>query len=115
MKHFWSRLKGRVTRDDRAAADQTLAERGPADLVLALGLMHHLTLSNHVPFPPTALPGDDAHRLGFDAANYRWQDLGHREDASAICSGFGTRSMSMRTWKERRRRHTGRTRAESQR
>lgn len=32
----------------------SLAERGPADLVLALGLIHHLTLSNHVPFAMTA-------------------------------------------------------------
>lgn len=32
----------------------SLAGRGPADLVLALGLIHHLTLSNHVPFAMTA-------------------------------------------------------------
>jgi hypothetical protein len=32
----------------------SLADRGPADLVLALGLIHHLTLSNHVPFGMTA-------------------------------------------------------------
>ena len=32
----------------------SLADRGPADLVLALGLIHHLTLSNHVPFAMTA-------------------------------------------------------------
>jgi hypothetical protein len=32
----------------------SLAERGPADAVLALGLIHHLTLSNHVPFGMTA-------------------------------------------------------------
>ena len=32
----------------------SLADRGPADAVLALGLIHHLTLSNHVPFSMTA-------------------------------------------------------------
>jgi hypothetical protein len=32
----------------------SLAERGPADLVLALGLVHHLTIANHVPFAMTA-------------------------------------------------------------
>jgi len=32
----------------------SLAGRGPADVVLALGLIHHLTLSNHVPFAMTA-------------------------------------------------------------
>ncbi|HUR35253.1 MAG TPA: class I SAM-dependent methyltransferase [Vicinamibacterales bacterium] len=32
----------------------SLVERGPADLVLALGLIHHLSLSNHVPFGMTA-------------------------------------------------------------
>jgi hypothetical protein len=32
----------------------SLADRGPADLVLALGLIHHLTLANHVPFEMTA-------------------------------------------------------------
>ncbi len=32
----------------------SLVERGPADAVLALGLIHHLTLSNHVPFAMTA-------------------------------------------------------------
>ena len=32
----------------------SLIDRGPADLVLALGLIHHLTLSNHVPFAMTA-------------------------------------------------------------
>jgi len=32
----------------------SLAERGPADTLLALGLVHHLTLSNHVPFAMTA-------------------------------------------------------------
>jgi hypothetical protein len=32
----------------------SLADRGPADLVLALGLIHHLTLGNHVPFAMTA-------------------------------------------------------------
>jgi len=32
----------------------SLIERGPADAVLALGLIHHLTLSNHVPFAMTA-------------------------------------------------------------
>lgn len=32
----------------------SLASRGPADLVLALGLIHHLSLSNQVPFGMTA-------------------------------------------------------------
>lgn len=32
----------------------SLAERGPADLVLALGLIHHLTIANHLPFSRTA-------------------------------------------------------------
>jgi hypothetical protein len=32
----------------------SLAERGPADLVLALGLIHHLTIANHGPFAMTA-------------------------------------------------------------
>ena len=32
----------------------SLASRGPADLVLALGLIHHLSLSNQVPFSMTA-------------------------------------------------------------
>ena len=32
----------------------SLADRGPADTLLALGLIHHLTLSNHVPFAMTA-------------------------------------------------------------
>jgi hypothetical protein len=32
----------------------SLAERGPADAILALGLIHHLTLANHVPFRMTA-------------------------------------------------------------
>jgi hypothetical protein len=32
----------------------SLASRGPADVVLALGLIHHLSLSNHVPFGMTA-------------------------------------------------------------
>ena len=39
----------------------SLAERGPADTLLALGLIHHLTLSNHVPFAMTA---DFLSRLG---------------------------------------------------
>jgi hypothetical protein len=39
----------------------SLADRGPADLVLALGLIHHLTLANHVPFAMTA---DFLSRLG---------------------------------------------------
>jgi len=29
---------------------KSLIERGPADMVLSLGLMHHLTISNNVPF-----------------------------------------------------------------
>jgi hypothetical protein len=36
------------------AERSSLTERGPADLVLALGLIHHLTLANHVPFAMTA-------------------------------------------------------------
>jgi hypothetical protein len=32
----------------------SLADRGPADSVLALGLIHHLTLSNQVPFALSA-------------------------------------------------------------
>jgi hypothetical protein len=32
----------------------SLADRGPADLVLALGLIHHLTLANQVPFVMSA-------------------------------------------------------------
>ncbi len=32
----------------------SLAERGPADLVLALGLVHHLAISNNVPLPRVA-------------------------------------------------------------
>ncbi len=32
----------------------SLADRGPADLVLALGLIHHLSLSNQVPFDRSA-------------------------------------------------------------
>jgi cyclopropane fatty-acyl-phospholipid synthase-like methyltransferase len=36
------------------AERSSLADRGPADVVLALGLIHHLTLSNHVPFAMTA-------------------------------------------------------------
>jgi hypothetical protein len=33
---------------------QSLVERGPADVVLALGLIHHLTLANQVPFAMSA-------------------------------------------------------------
>lgn len=33
---------------------QSLAERGPADLVLALALVHHLAISNNVPLPQLA-------------------------------------------------------------
>lgn len=33
---------------------QSLLERGPADLVLALALIHHLTISNNVPFDKLA-------------------------------------------------------------
>jgi ribosomal protein L11 methylase PrmA len=33
---------------------QSLADRGPAGLVLALGLVHHLTIANQVPFAMTA-------------------------------------------------------------
>jgi ribosomal protein L11 methylase PrmA len=32
----------------------SLVDRGPADLVLALGLIHHLTLANQVPLPMSA-------------------------------------------------------------
>jgi hypothetical protein len=32
----------------------SLIERGPADLVLALALIHHLAISNHVPLPKLA-------------------------------------------------------------
>ncbi len=39
----------------------SLIDRGPADLVLALGLIHHLSLSNQVPFDMTA---EFFHRVG---------------------------------------------------
>ena len=39
----------------------SLADRGPADLVLALGLMHHLSLANQVPF---AMAAEFFHRAG---------------------------------------------------
>lgn len=39
----------------------SLEERGPADVVLALGLLHHVTIANHVPFP---LSADFFARLG---------------------------------------------------
>jgi hypothetical protein len=32
----------------------SLAERGPADLVMALALVHHLAISNNVPLPAVA-------------------------------------------------------------
>lgn len=32
----------------------SLEERGPADVVLALGLLHHVTIANHVPFELSA-------------------------------------------------------------
>ncbi len=32
----------------------SLAERGPVDLVLALGLVHHLAIANHVPLAQVA-------------------------------------------------------------
>jgi hypothetical protein len=43
---------GRIGWDHSERA--SLADRGPADVVLALGLIHHLSLSNQVPFPMVA-------------------------------------------------------------
>ena len=40
---------------------QSLIDRGPVDVVLALGLIHHLSLMNHVPF---ALVAEFLRRLG---------------------------------------------------
>jgi hypothetical protein len=39
----------------------SLIDRGPADLVLALGLIHHLSLANHVPF---GMAAEFFHRAG---------------------------------------------------
>lgn len=102
----------RQLRDESLFFENAFANVGRTHGSLVALLTGRLPFSTHVTFPPTALQGDDAHRhlpgllkplgystlqlgmrhyadaedanlLGFDAANYRWQDLDHLEGASA--------------------------------
>lgn len=102
----------RQLRDESLFFENAFANAGRTHGSLVALLTGRLPFSTHVTFPPTALQGDDAHRhlpgllkplgystlqlgmrhyadaedanlLGFDAANYRWQDLDHLEGHSA--------------------------------
>lgn len=152
----------RQLRDESLFFENAFSNVGRTHGSLVALLTGRLPFSTRVTFPPTTLQGDDAHRhlpgllkplgystlqlgmrhyadaedanlLGFDAANYRWQDLEHLEGASADDEtavfrrdvaeridervghlfGFGTPSTSTRMWKARRSRRTGRTPAGS--
>lgn len=101
----------RQLRDDSLFFENAFANVGRTHGSLVAMLTGRLPFSTHVTFPPTALQGADAHRhlpgllkplgystlqlgmrhyadaedanlLGFDAANYRWQDLEHLEQRS---------------------------------
>ena len=93
-------------RDESLFFENAFSNVGRTHGSLVTLLTGRLPFSTHVTFPPTALEGDDAYRhlpgllkrkgytslqlgmrhyadaedanlLGFDAANYRWQDLDH--------------------------------------
>jgi len=103
---FLSRL-----RDESLFFENAFSNVGRTHGSLVALLTGRLPFSTHVTFPPTSLLSDDAHRhlpallkpmgytsmqlgmrhyadaedanlLGFDAANYRWQDLDHISGAS---------------------------------
>jgi hypothetical protein len=98
-------------RDESLFFENAFANVGRTHGSLVSLLTGRLPFSSHVTFPPTALQGDDVHRhlpgllkplgytslqlgmrhyadaedanlLGFDAANYRWQEVGDVKRAS---------------------------------
>lgn len=100
-------------RDESLFFENAFSNVGRTHGSLVALLTGRLPYSTRVTFPPTALTGDDAHRhlpgllkplgytslqlgmrhyadaedanlLGFDAANYRWQDLDQVERSSAV-------------------------------
>jgi hypothetical protein len=100
-------------RDESLFFENAFANVGRTHGSLVALLTGRLPFSTHVTFPPTALAGEDAHRhlpgllkplgytslqlgmrhyadaedanlLGFDAANYRWQDLDEIARTSAL-------------------------------